>query len=97
MSKLSITARILPDGPSMTVIGRDAWALRNLINAGIAGCTPIDHPGPRWSHYVFKLRGVGFIIETVNEAHGGPFAGSHARYVLRSSVEIVNDSERSAA
>lgn len=97
MNKLSITARILPDGPSMTVIGRDAWALRNLINAGTGGCTPIDHPGPRWSHYVFKLRGFGFIIETVNEAHGGPFAGSHARYVLRSSVEIVNDSERSAA
>jgi len=93
MKKLTITARILPDGKPMTVIGRDAWALRNLINAGAAGCTPIDHPGPRWSHYVFKLRGFGFLIETVNENHGGPFAGTHARYVLRSKVEILRESD----
>ncbi|GMB82860.1 hypothetical protein NN6n1_36430 [Shinella zoogloeoides] len=97
MKKLTITARILPDGKPMTVIGRDAWALRNLINAGAAGCTPIEHPGPRWSHYVFKLRGFGFLIETVNENHGGPFAGTHARYVLRSEVEIIDDNSRRAA
>ncbi|MCV3734993.1 hypothetical protein OCK02_02160 [Rhizobium sp. TRM96647] len=95
--KLIITARILPDGRAVTVIGRDAWALRNLVEAGKAGCTPIDHPGPRWSHYVFKLRGFGFVIETVHESHGGPFAGTHARYVLRSDVEIVEDSDRRAA
>lgn len=95
--KLTITARILPDGKPVTVIGRDAWALRNLVNAGAAGCTPIDHPGPRWSHYVFKLRGFGFVIETVDEKHGGPFAGSHARYVLRSQVEIIRDNSRRAA
>lgn len=97
MKKLTITARILPDGKPMTVIGRDAWALRNLINAGTAGCTPIDHPGPRWSHYVFKLRGFGFLIETVNENHGGPFAGTHARYVLRSEVEILRTSDQQEA
>jgi len=97
MKKLTITARILPDGKPVTVIGRDAWALRNLINAGAVGCTPIDHPGPRWSHYVFKLRGFGFLIETVNENHGGPFAGTHARYVLRSEVEIIDDNSRRAA
>lgn len=97
MKKLTITARILPDGKPMTVIGHDAWALRNLINAGAAGCTPIEHPGPRWSHYVFKLRGFGFLIETVNENHGGPFAGTHARYVLRSEVEIIDDNSRRAA
>lgn len=95
--KLTITARILPDGAPMTVIGRDAWALRNLVNAGRAGCTPIDHPGPRWSHYVFKLRGFGFTIETVHENHDGQFAGTHARYVLRSAVEIVHDSEGAGA
>jgi len=97
MKKLTITARIPPDEKPVTVIGRDAWALRNLINAGAAGCTPIDHPGPRWSHYVFKLRGFGFLIETVNENHGGPFAGTHARYVLRSEVEIIDDNSRRAA
>ena len=95
--KLTITARILPDGKAITVIGRDAWALRNLVEAGNAGCTPIDHPGPRWSHYVFKLRGFGFVIETVHENHGGPFAGTHARYVLRSDVELVEASDRRAA
>jgi hypothetical protein len=97
MRKLTITARIIPDGRTITVVGRDAWALRNLVNAGSAGCTPIDHPGPRWSHYTFKLRRAGFVIETVNEAHGGPFAGTHARYVLRTEVEVVSDSDREAA
>jgi hypothetical protein len=91
--KLTITARILPDGETVRVIGRDAWALRNLVNAGVRGCTPIDHPGPRWSHYVFKLRGFGFSIETIDEKHGDPFAGSHARYVLRSLVQIVSESD----
>lgn len=97
MKKLTITARIIPDGRTITVVGRDAWALRNLVNADAAGCTPIDHPGPRWSHYVFKLRSFGFVIETINEAHGGPFAGTHARYVLRSQVEVIENDERAAA
>lgn len=91
MKKLTITARIIPDGRTLTVVGRDAWALQNLVRAGRAGCTPIDHPGPRWSHYVFKLRGFGFIIETINEMHGGPFAGRHARYVLRSDVQLLDE------
>ncbi|KQV39172.1 MULTISPECIES: hypothetical protein [unclassified Rhizobium] len=97
MKKLTITARILPDGATITVIGRDAWALRNLVRAGAAGCTSIDHPGPRWSHYVFKLRGFGFLIDTINENHGGPFAGTHARYVLRSAVQILRDSDKQEA
>ena len=88
-NKLTISARITPDGQTIKVVGRDAWALRNLVDAGERGCTPIDHPGPRWSHYVFKLRGFGFDIETIDEKHAGPFAGTHARYVLRSQVEIL--------
>lgn len=87
--RLVINARILPDGQAIRVVGRDAWALQNLIGAGERGCTPIDHPGPRWSHYVFKLRRFGFVIETVDEKHAGPFSGTHARYVLRSQVEIL--------
>ncbi|MBY3301509.1 hypothetical protein HFO04_01630 [Rhizobium laguerreae] len=94
--RLIITARILPDGAPTKVVGRDAWALQNLVRAGEGGCTPIDHPGPRWSHYVFKLRRVGFTIQTLDESHGGPFPGSHARYVLRSEVEIL-DNGRDAA
>lgn len=98
MSKrYNIRARILPDGKPMTLIGRDAWALEELLKAGERGCTPIDRPAPRWSHYVFKLRTKhGLVIETIEEAHGGQFSGTHARYVLRSNVEILT-SELEAA
>lgn len=68
--------------------GRDRWALESLMQAGPKGCTPIDHPGPRWSAYVHKLRGAGVDIETIHEQHDGPFPGRHARYVLRSSVSF---------
>ncbi len=66
--------------------GRDAWALGELIRAGDDGCTPIDTPGPRWSSYVHKLRRAGLDIQTITEAHGGPFKGTHARYILRTTV-----------
>lgn len=71
--------------------GRDRWALEALKLAGNEGCTPIKNPAPRWSAYVFNLRGAGVEIETVNEAHGGEFAGHHARYVLRSDVTRLNN------
>ncbi|HZQ01664.1 MAG TPA: hypothetical protein VFB13_19120 [Reyranella sp.] len=73
----------------MDLAGREAWALANLVAAGPDGCTPIDTPGPRWSDYVFKLRRRGIDVATVTEAHGGDFAGTHARYVLRTKVERV--------
>lgn len=94
--KLRVTARIEPDGGIHEVVGRDAWALLNLLRAGERGCTPIDTPGPRWSHYIFKLRRQGFVIETIDENHGGPFAGTHARYVLRSQVTILGEIGRAA-
>ena len=88
--RLEITARVLPDGQPLTVHGRDAWALSELARCGQRGCTPIDNPGPRWSAYVHKLRHeYGLSIETINENHGGLFAGTHARYVLRSQVQII--------
>ena len=70
----------------IVVFGRERWALECLVAAGAKGCTPIDHPGPRWSAYVFELRGMEVEIETIREPHGGPFQGTHARYVLRSTV-----------
>jgi Winged helix domain len=70
----------------LKVSGRDRWALESLIKAESTGCTPVDTPGPRWSAYVFNLRALGVSIETIHEAHSGPFAGSHARYVLQSIV-----------
>src|SRR3954452_17196659 len=85
---LIVKARIGEAGQVVTLRGRDAWALLELKAANDNGCTPIDHPGPRWSGYVHKLRKAGIVIETVRETHGGPFAGQHARYVLRSSITI---------
>lgn len=77
----------------MTVECRQAWALHQLYLAGPNGCTPIDNPGPRWSHYIFKLRGLGIDVETLTENHGGQFAGHHTRYVLRSSISLVVEGE----
>jgi len=74
----------------LSLTGRDAWALSELIKAGSKGCTPIDNPGPRWSGYVHVLRhDHGLSIETVYEQHRGAFPGNHARYILRSPVRLV--------
>jgi len=89
-TSLTIRAGIGDAGPVVTVRGREAWALLALATAGERGCTPIDHPGPRWSGYVHDLRKLGFDIETVHEPHLGPFPGSHARYVLRSRVAVLD-------
>ena len=82
---------------AVVIHGSDAWELSELVKAGKSGCTPIDHPGPRWSGYVHKLRKLGIQIETIHEQHGGQFAGRHARYVLRSIVQIVSTNELEAA
>ena len=85
-AKLVVSARRLPEGEVFTVLGRDAWALLELIKAGPKGCTPLDNPGPRWSAYVHALRFErGLQIETAHEAHRGPFHGKHARYISRLS------------
>lgn len=73
-----------------TQTGRDAWALSRLIMAEKGGVTPLSEPtGPRWSAYVHKLRRFGIEIETITETHGGAFPGTHARYVLRSDVQLL--------
>ena len=69
--------------------GRDRWALEQLIEAGTKGVTPIDNPAPRWGAYIHKLREAGVHVETVTEVHGGPFADTHARYVLRDHVCLL--------
>ena len=84
--------------PPLEVIvsGRARWALECLLAAGEKGCTPIDTPGPRWSHYVWVLREEGIQIETRSEKHGGPFAGTHARYILRSRISNAEDQGEAA-
>lgn len=83
---------------SIKLTGRDEWALRQLIDAGAKGCTSIDNPAPRWSAYVHNLRhDFGLFITTVHERHGGDFPGTHARYVLCSSIEVVEVRDAEAA
>lgn len=80
---------IHPEGGELFAIeakGREAWALNRLIEAGPRGCTPIEQPAPRWSAYVHRLRGLGVPIETRHEPHGGAYAGTHGRYILRARV-----------
>ncbi len=91
MSKRLAVTFTLDDRPDdLTAIGRDGWALCELVKAGDAGLTTLQNPAPRWSHYIWKLRGLGVNIETVDESHGGPFAGTHARYKLKSRVRVVD-------
>jgi len=85
---IEMTVRL--DGRELVLHGREAFALNALIERGEAGVTALEWVGYRWSGYVFKLRNKGFVIETVHETHGGPFAGRHARYVLHSPVEVVS-------
>ena len=81
------------DDRTLTLEGRQAWALKELIAAGRTGCTPITNPGPRRSDYVFKLRRQVLAIETVSERHGGIYAGHHARYVLHTPVCVIEMQE----
>lgn len=76
-------------------VGRDAWMLGKLIAVGAKGCTTLEQPAPRTSHYVWKLRHTyGLNISSQEEAHDGPFAGSHARYRLEQRVELLEPGER---
>lgn len=38
--------------------------------------------------YVLR-RKWGLVIDTLRETHGGQFPGTHARYVLRSPIEVL--------
>jgi len=91
--RLSLTFIIDDVDCSFVVHGHDVWALRQLLEAGDKGCTPTDNPAPRWSVYIHKLRKLGLDIETIHEAHRGPFPGTHAGYVLRSKVILHSSKE----
>lgn len=95
--RLIVTARTLPEGLPFNVVGRDTWALLALHNAGPKGCSAIDCPARRRSAYVYALRHEsGLNGQTKHEAHGGPFSGTHARYVLNSRVELLVETELAA-
>jgi hypothetical protein len=78
----------------VTVIGRDAWMLGKLVEAGANGCTTLEQPAPRTSHYIWKLRHTYCIaIASIEEEHGGTFPGRHVRYTLQQRVEFADQSE----
>jgi hypothetical protein len=88
----TVTRTIPADGVSTQfkteVVGRVAWCLLALMQAGRKGCTPLTRPAPRWSDYVFRLRGQGIGVATNDEPHEGSYSGHHARYVLLDSVTV---------
>ncbi|MDI3563934.1 hypothetical protein [Bradyrhizobium sp. Arg816] len=84
----NITIR-MPSGSQITFTGREAWTLHRLIEAGSRGVTTIDHPAPRWSHYIFKLRRAGLTITTEYEPHRDSFPGTHGRYRLETLITVV--------
>lgn len=86
-----------PVGFPVTLRGRERWTMERLVASGAAGVSSLDNIGPRTAHYIFKLRGYGFAIETQYEPHGGDYPGHHARYRLHSAVSIVADAGRAAA
>ncbi|WP_426031070.1 winged helix domain-containing protein [Cypionkella sp. TWP1-2-1b2] len=50
----------------------------------------LDNPAPRWSSYKHKLkRKYGLDIDAPDEKHGGPFEGTHSRYILKSRVTLA--------
>jgi len=79
------------DGSRQSFVGREAWTLRHLVNAGRTGITTIDHPAPRWSHYIYKLRKAGLVISTDHENHSGDFPGTHGRYRLETPVTVLSE------
>ena len=66
---------LLENGSTLELKGRVAWTAHALLSAGEKGITPIERPAPRWSDYVFRLRGEGLNIETIDEKHGGALQG----------------------
>ena len=93
--KLTVTARIVPDGCAFTVSGRPAETLLSLVEAGPRGITSLEAFQAGWAvrlaAYVHRLRSeCGLAIETRREPHHG---GSHGRYVLHSPVEVTERSD----
>ena len=83
-----LVARI-GDGEPRTFRGRIAQTLHKLAAAGERGVSSIENVGPRLSHYVFVLRRSGVGVVTIDERHGGAYAGEHGRYRLTVPVQIV--------
>ncbi len=106
--KISIRVRVfegdgLFDWRDITVTGRYAQALKALIEAGPKGVTALEISSwaLRLSHYIHILRKddrYQLDIETINEEHevDGMGPGIHGRYVLKSRIELLSQSQEAA-
>lgn len=77
-------------GPLKREKGQRARILHALIEAGARGVTAADFGSTRTAAVIHKLREAGLPIATENERHGGPFAGTHARYHLTKAVALID-------
>ena len=77
------------DEPTRILLrGRNVETLERLIIAGPCGIIAAEFKsGTRLAAYIFELRELGCSIETRMESHEGPYAGRHARYILKSIVK----------
>ena len=98
MSKKPQTTFIRHDADGLVkplnLTGRNAQCLKALIESRDRGITALDLGGAavRISNYILALRrDHGLEIETTAERHGGPFAGTHGRFRLRSNVTLPSD------
>jgi hypothetical protein len=74
----------------LTLVGRFAWMMGQLVHAGSTGVTSLQNPAPRMSHYVWVLRHrYGIQIESIEEEHSGAYPGRHVRYHLLQRVEFA--------
>jgi hypothetical protein len=85
----ALSVRRLDTDEIVSTKGRASWALAQLIVTGPKGFTTLERPAPRISHYVFLLRKCGLPVQTIEEPHGGPYSGTHARYRLDVPLAIV--------
>ena len=84
-----IKVQVTVDGsPVRRFAGHHYWTLHELIQTAEGSWTSMEHPAPQWNHDVCWLPREGAGIQTVTEKHDGPCAGTHARSVLRSRVEV---------
>lgn len=90
----SIMCLVTPNKKLLIIKGRLAWCVRELLTAGDEGITAYGKATPHVSDYIRRLRkDYGLQIETEREKHGGLYPGVHARYRLKSQVQVVWERE----
>ena len=98
MSNIRSRFRIVGTDRVCEVEGQEARTLEALYEAGDRGITAqeVSTWALRLAHYVMKLKRLGLSIDMEREKHGGPVAGWHGRYSLKTKIEIVASAREAA-